>query len=809
MDALVKDLQLGMRALLKRPGSSALSILAFGLGIGLCTTVFSIIYGIYFRGLDVPEANRLVVIYRNNLSEGINRMWPDQHDFYDWREQQTAFEGLAGFSTGTVNLSGSEAPERYDGAFVSANLFDLLRVRPAIGSTFRAGDDAAAAPLTAVIGYDMWQTRFRGDSGVVGSTIRVNGEQATILGVAPPRFQFPENEEVWVPRRDARAENPTRGTGVFQNVFGRLRDGVTEEQALEEMNVIADRLAEAYPATNEGIGVGFMSFVRDSIGTEADPVLAAMQIATFFVLIIACANVANLLLARAAVRTKEAAVRTAIGASQFRVAFPYFAEAIALSLVGALLGIGIAYVGIDLFDRATQGVGKPYFMEFAIDLPILGFVLGVTALTAVVSGIAPALQISRADVNTVLKDENRGSSSLRAGRLSRVLVVSQVGLSCALLVGAGLMVKSIAGLANYEFSFDTENVFTARIGLFATDYPDRDARRRFAQDLEERLGAIPRVQSVAITSDLPIGGSNRRRFAIEGESYPSDRDYPLARQAVISNDFFETFGMNVRRGRKFTDADAAEALPVAIVNQRFAEKYFPDGDPIGRRIREGQSQSEAPWRTIVGVAPNLRMEGFDSPPGDSAGFYTPIRQADVSFMSIALSVTGGNPLGVTSEVREAVRAVDADLPIYFVRDMPEVLHQETWFYNVLGSLFIVFGAAALFLASVGLYGVLAFSVNRRIPELGIRMALGATGPAVRRLILREGGIQLAIGIALGLGVAFAAADMLQFIMYDVQPRDPLVYATITLVIVAVGVAASLVPARRATRVDPMVALRYE
>ena len=808
MGAFFKDFELGVRALAKKPASSAIAILAFGLGIGLCTTMFSIIYGIYFRGIGVPEADRLTLIYKTNPSENIERMWPNEPDFYDWREQQRSFSGLAGFSTGTINVSGTEQPERFDGAFVSANLFEVLRVTPVLGSGFRNGDDAPGAPLTALIGYKVWVDRYGSDPEIIGHTIKVNGEQATILGVMPDGFRFPEQEEIWIPRRDTRAEYTNRGGPQFQ-VLGRLKDNVTLDQAGLDMSLVAQRLAQEYPESNEGVGIVFGTFIDQAIGDEVDPIFLSMQIATIFVLLIACANVANLLLARAALRTKEAAVRTALGARWLRVALPLFSEAAVLSIGGAILGVAIAFIGIDLFDRATTGIGKPYFMEFAVDLPIMGFVLAVTVLTAFASGALPAIQTARTDVNSILKDENRSSSSFRASRLTKVLVIGEVALSCALLVGAGLMTKSITKLNNYDFQFDTERIFTARIGIFETDYATPEERARFFRDLEERLQSTPGAKSVTLTDRLPITCCNRSRLAIEGEVYETDQDYPLANTASVSPGFFETFGVNVLRGRDFNVMDNADATPVAIVNQRFAERFFPGEQAIGRRFREGTSQSEQEWRTIVGVAPTSLMESFDPDEDDPAGYYVPLAQQDRRFVSIAIQVAGGAPLSITPEVRNAVRGVDADLPIYWVRDMPEVMHQETWFYDVFGTLFIVFGVAALFLASVGLYGVLAFSVSRRVQEMGLRMALGAEGKDVIRLVVREGAIQLGIGLTLGLGLAAAVSRVVGLLMYDVEPRDPTVFGAIVLTIGLVGITASLIPALRATRVDPIVALRYE
>ena len=468
METLLQDLRHGFRTLSRAPGSAVIAVITLALGIGLCTTTFSLVYGVFVRGLDVPEADRLQVIYRTNPSRNIDVMSVTQHDFYDWRERQRSFEGLAGFSSGTVNLSGTEGPERYDGSYVSANLFDLLRVAPAVGGTFHEGDDRAGAPLTLVLGYDAWTNRYGADPNIAGKPVKVNGEAATILGVMPKGFMFPQDAQLWVVRRDERARAPKRD-GLSFRVVGRLQPGVSWDQAKAEMASIAAQLADEYPESNKGVTTIFQTFIEDDTGPELLAVFSGMQVATVFVLLIACANVANLLLARATLRTREAAVRTAIGASRLRVVMPFFAETLVLAFIGAVLGTGIAAIGVELFDRATSGVGKPYYMVFALDLPILAFVVGLTLLTALVAGIAPALQILRTDVNSTLKDESRGSSGAHGGRVSRALVMAEIALSCALLVGAGLMVKSIVKLRNYDYPFATANVFTARAGLFETD----------------------------------------------------------------------------------------------------------------------------------------------------------------------------------------------------------------------------------------------------------------------------------------------------------------------------------------------------
>jgi predicted permease len=750
----------------------------------------------------------LTLIGRTNPTREVDWSWVPIHDYYDFREQQSSFKSLAYFTTGTVNLAGSEGPERFDGAFVSAGVFDALRVRPVLGGTFRPGDDAAGAPLTVVLGYRLWSTRYRSDAGIVGKPVIVNGEAATILGVMARGFLFPQNQELWVAARDNRAATPDRSRDPRVLVFGRLKDGVSLDRAALDLSLIAERLAKEYPASNAGFTTQFRSFVEDDTGPELVAVFGAMQVATIFVLLIAIANVANLLMARATLRTREAAVRSALGASRFRVVLPFFAETLVLALVGAMLGIAIAYAGITLFDGATQSVGKPYYMQFALDLPVLLFVLGVTALTALLAGAAPAFYVLKTDVAATLKDEARGSGVL-GGRLTRVLVAAEIALSCALLIGAGLEVRSIVKLRHFEYPFATEQIFTARVGLFETEYPDSTARRGFFRALEQRLSGLPGARSVAITTNLPLS-SDRQRIAIAGVSYPKDTDYPEARNATVTPGFFTTFGVRVLRGRDFTSADAGGSLPVAIVNQSFAEKFFSKREVLGQRFAERERRdSLGAWITIVGVVPDQRMDGFGPGGPDPWGYYLPLAQRDPRFVSIAVHTASTDPLAMTAILRDAVRGINPNLPIYNVKTMRGVIHQEGWFYIVFGTLFIVFGGAALFMATVGLYGVLSFSVSRRMREMGIRMALGASARDVIRLVLRQGGTQLAFGLGLGLLIALGLTRVIGILMFEVTPRDPPVFLLVVLIISAVGLLASLVPARRATRTHPVLALRSE
>ena len=807
MHSLLQDIQLSFRALKKEPASAAIASITLALGIGLCTTAFSLVYGVFFRGLNVPEADRLIIIYRSVPSRDIDFMGVNWHDYADWREQQTSFEGLAMYETGTVNVSGTEGPERYAGAFVTANTFELLREQPVLGTGFRPGDDAAQAPLTVVLGYDLWETRYRSDPSVVGQSLRVNGEAATILGVMPDGFMFPADQELWVASRDSRPDEPDRERANRLNAFGRLKAGISLDQAAVEMALIAQRLEAEYPESNEGVTTRFRTFVEDDTGPELVAVFSAMQVATVFVLLIACANVANLLMARATLRTRESAVRTALGASRFRVILPFFAETLLLSAAGAALGLVLARVGITLFDGATQGVGKPYYMRFALDVPVWMFVLGVTVLTAVIAGAAPAAQVLRTDVNATLKDEVRGSSGVLGGKLTKVLVTAEIALSCALLIGAGLMIKSIVKLRNFDFPFATENVLTARLGLFETDYPDRESRHVLYDQLLARLAVLPGVNAVSLSTSLPPSAGTWR-IGIEGEVYATPQEHPTAEHISVTPDFFETFEVPIIRGRSFTESDAWEDEPVAIVNQPFVDRFFPGDDPIGKRFREGTADTAITWITIIGVVPDMRLDNFE-PESHPAGFFRPLAQRDYSFVSIAMNTDRGNPLAMTREVRDVVRSLDPNLPIYQVATEQGFIDQRTWFYRVFGTIFIAFGLAALFMATVGLYGVLSFSVSRRVKEMGIRMALGATGGDVIRLVLRQGGLQILVGLSIGLVLAYGLTRVIRILMFETTPQDPPVFTIVVLVITVVGLLASLIPATRATRMNPVVALRYE
>jgi putative ABC transport system permease protein len=801
--SLLKDLRYGARKLVRNPGFAAISVLTLALGIGLTTTMFSIVYGALYRGLPFDESERLIHLERNNLPRDIESMGVTLHDLRDWREQQRSFEGLAAWTNGTVNVAGSEKPERYDGAYMSANTFRLLRVQPLLGRTFRDGDDAPGAPAVAVLSHELWQTRFRGDRNVIGQTIRANGVSAEIVGVMPEDFQFPFSEDLWLPLR--MELEPKRGDGDQVEVFGRLKPGVSLDQAAVEMSSIARRLALEYPESNRDVGAVVKPYTEEYIGDEVSALLFTMLGAVFLVLLIACANVANLLLSQAAMRAKEVGIRAAMGASRWRIMKQFLTEPLALAFIGAVIGTGLAWLGVGAFNRAIAPTDPPFWIDIKIDAPILLFVLGVTVFCTLVAGILPAMRASSGNVHDVLKDESRGSSSFRGGKLSRVLVVMEVALSVALLVAAGLTIKSVTRLRTIDFGFPTRDIFTARVGLPETDYPDSVSQGQFLTQLHQRLAEVPGVEAYALSTALPVLGSGMDNVAIEGKSYAEDKDYPATHFQSVSPGYFSTFQVAVE-GRDFSDQDRPGSLPVAIVNTSFARLHFPGQQAVGRRIRMGDSDTQAPWRTIVAVVPDMWSDGTDNE--DPQAVYFPLAQVPERFVSI-IARPRGEPGTLAAPVREVVSGIDPDLPTYFVSTLQARIDEQTWFYRIFGALFMIMGFVALVLAAVGLYGVMAFNVGRRTREMGVRMALGARGADVIRLVLRQGLWQIAIGLVLGLAMAAGLANLLKIILFQVSALDPLIFGLTVVVLVAAGLAACFIPARRATRVDPMVALRYE
>jgi predicted permease len=805
MRAVLRDIRYGARSLRKSRGLAAVAVLALTLGIGLTTTMFSIVYGALIKGMPFPDPDRLVSVQRQNLSRGNDRMSTPIHDFLDYRAQQRTFSRIAAYTQGTVNISGAEKAERYEGAWATADLFDVLQVRPQLGRTFTRQEETPGLGNVAVLSHSIWQDRYAGDPAIIGNAIRANGQPYTVIGVMPPNFQFPDRQAIWMPVQ-LDATKLERGSGSWLHVIGRLKPGVSLDAANTDVNAIARRIATEYKATNEGVTATARPIIESQIGPQPRRLLWTMLGAVSLVLLIACANVANLLLDRAAHRTKEVGIRTALGASRLAVVRQFLAEALVLALAGAVFGAVVAQVGVMWFNRAIADTNPPFWLDIRLHPPVLAFVVCAALVASLISGAIPAYQSSRADINEILKDESRGASSFRIGRLSRGLVVFEIALSCGLLVVSGLMVKSVAKLRTMDPGVTTQNVFTARIG-FPDTYTDTAAQVRFFEDLSRQLATLPGAQGVSLTSILPATCCNQAPFSLEGKAYASDRDYPMTHSLVVSPGFFATFQVAPVQGRMFTTEDRQESVPVVIVNQSFVRKYLGSENPLGRRIRIGRGapSNTQPWRTVVGVIPDI-FTGDTSNPRD-AGILIPVAQNRQSFLSIAIRAP--NAMALTPQVRATVASLEADIPIYNVSALDDVIASEVWHVRVFGGLFMVFGFAALLLAAIGLYAVMAFSVSRRAREVGIRIALGARTTHVLRLVFRQGIMQLGVGMTLGLGLAVLLSNLIAGVLFDVQPRDPATFAAVVGVLSAAGLLACYIPARRAARVDPLSAMRAE
>ncbi len=804
MQALFRDFRYGIRSLVKSPGLTLIATFALTLGIGLTTTAFSIVYGALMKGLPVPDGDRIVQVYRNNPTVGARHMSVPIADYEDYRTGQHTLSSIGAYYSGTVNVSGTGDAERFTGAWVTASTFDVARGRTVLGRTFQAGEDVPGGPRLAIIGYGMWQRRFGGDPSIVGKSIRANGVPFEIIGVMAEGYRFPDDASIWLPLQMERTPEH-RDQGQQVNVVGMLKPGVSVDEAAVDFDAIAKRLQTEYKATNENIGAVAEGFVDADMGPEPRQLLQTMLGAVFFVLLIACANVANLLLDRAAHRTKEVGIRTALGASRMAVVRQFLSEAFLLSIVGAVLGTVLAGIGIGIFNRAIVDSQPPFYIDIKLHPPVLLFTVGISLLATMFAGLLPAIQSSRADINEVLKDETRGSSSLHIGKMSRVLVVLEIALSCGLLVASGLMIKSVTKLRNIDPGFRTSNIFTARIGFPAT-YTDSAVQKQFYIQLQERLATLPGATDAAIASGLPAVNQNGGNFTVDGVSYAADKDVPRSTWLAVSPGFFQTFEIQGLQGRLLDDRDRADAAPVAVVNKAFADKFFAGGDPIGHRIRQGGRTSTEAWMTIVGVVPTLFTGQPDEP--RAPAYYAPLSQHHTNFVSLSVQTTSA-PMSLTADVRKAVAALNPDIPLYWVYSMEEAIARPTWYIRVFGTMFMIFGLIALFLASVGLYAVMSFSVSRRVREVGIRMALGAQGRDVVRMIFRQGAWQLAIGMVLGLALAAAIAQTMQVILFEVQPRDPATFIGVVVVLTVTGLLACLVPARRATRIDPLTALRVD
>jgi putative ABC transport system permease protein len=810
MGQLSMDVRSGIRMLVKYPTLSLVAVLTLGLGIGLGTTVFCVVNGGLFKGLPFPDADRVVAVVGTNASQSQPRLPISVHDLAVWQARQTSFEKIGAYGFAPMNLSDEEGrPERLPGGQLTVAAFEALGVQPLHGRGFREGDDHPGAEPVMLLSYDLWRERYGSAPDIVGKPIRANGVHRMVIGVMPEKFAFPIRESVWTPLAIDPLAAP-RGQGPNHQVIARLKRGVRIAEAKAQLTAIAAQLEQEFPATNRGVGGDVMPYTKMVLGAEIYNLLYTMLGAGIGVLLIACVNVSNLLVARASLRQKEVAVRMALGAGRHRVVRQHLTEVVVLATIGGAIGILLSIAGMRWFTQGLSVNPPPFWITFGLDYRVMLFVAGLIVLASLFAGALPALHAARVSAGAALKDDSRSSTSARLGKFSSALVIAELAVSCGLLIAAGLMIKSVIQLKNVRMPFAIENVLTTRIDLPRTEYKEPSASIRFYEQLLPRLQEIAGVEAATLSDGLPAAGNGAIRVQIEGKSYPQDSDYPLAREGIVTAGYFETFQTKLINGREFRLNDGPGARPVAIVNESFARTHFPGMDPMGRQLRRVIAASpNEPWLTIVGVVPDLLMEGIGNNNASPVGYYIPIGQSDVG-NAVRIAVrTRGEPGAVTTLVRSAVSSLDPDLAIFDVQTMRRVIDRQTWFYTIFGTFFMAFGICALLLAAAGLYGVMSFAVTQRTREMGVRSALGARGTQLILLVMRKSIIQLAGGLFLGLLLALVASGALQPVLYHVNPRDRAVFVGVMATLALASLVASFLPARRVTKIDPVLALASE
>jgi len=799
---MMQDLRFALRQLGKAPGFTAVALLTLALGIGACTAIFTVVNSVLLRPLAYPEPDRLVVIRETNLPEFPEfSVAPGQ--YFDWQKQATSFESLAATNSGAYNLTGRGEPLRVVAQHLTANYFPTLGVHPAMGRNFLSDEDAPGKAAVAILSHGFWLRQFGGSPEVLHETIQLNGQPYTIIGVMPANFQPGSRTEIFTPAAYSSEEHQNHG-GHYIGVIGRLKPGVSVDQARGEMNHLADLLAKQYPDTNKGWGVKVAPMLEYAVA-DVRPVLFSLLGAVGFLLMIGCANVANLLLARATARAKEMAIRTALGASRRRLVRQLLSESILLAGFGAGLGILVAQWGTGaLLSFAPASL--PRVHEIALDGRALAFTSALALLTGIGFGLFPSFQATRVNLNETLKDGGRGSSEGgRRHRLRSFLVVAEVAIALVLLVGAGLLIRSFARLQDVNPGFQPRDAFTIGLSLPDKKYGGNPQQAAFVEQAVAALAALPGVQSVGASHVVPFTGNDYvLGFTIAGRPPVEPADQPSTNYYAVTPDYFKAMGIPLLRGRFFDGHDSATAPRVALINEAMAKKYFPNQNPIGQRINVTNGPDT--WREIVGIVGDTKHYRLD---GDvTLQTYEPFAQQPYSFMTFVVRTSGAGG-DLAAAARAAIYSVDKEQPIASVRPLDALLSESIARQRFTMFLFAVFSGVALLLASIGIYGVMAYSVNQRTGEIGIRMALGAQRGDVLRLILNQGGRLVAIGLGIGLAGALILTRFLASQLYGVTAHDPLTFIAIALLLGAIAGLACLLPARRATRIDPMVALRNE
>ena len=808
-----QDVRFAARLLLKDRWFTLAAAGVLALGIGANSAGFTLVYGALGAELPFHEPGRIMLFWTED--DRAQRSPSSERDYEDWRAEARSFSHLAATLGSTINVSDADrAAERVRGAYVTSNLFRLLGEVPAIGRDFTAADDQPGADPVTIIGHRVWQSRYNSDPAVLGRTLTANGKVAAIVGVMPSGMRFPDGVDIWVPRAQLPLEVLTgrRDTRNLR-VVGRLADGVSVEQARVELASIGRQLGEAYPATNEHVAPALIPY-GEVDRVEDVEIFLVLQGSVALVLLIACANVANLLIARAARRAGELSVRAALGASRWRIVRQLLVESVMLAFVAGVAGVGLAVAGVRWFDAATQDAGLPYWITFTMDWMVLAFIAAICLATSVLFGLAPALHVARTYVSEGMNEAGRGNTGgLRARRWAHALIAAELALTLVVLAGAGFMVQSfLATVERSDPGVDT-SLLTMELYLPLTTYPEAEARSALFRQFEERLDGVAVIEASAVTTHVPLGGRTRRRLTVDGRWAQGDAGPELVGTLMVGDAYFETLDVQLLRGRTFNPTDGQLGRETAIVNRRFSQMHFADSDPVGRRIKldlpdQPIGTADPPWLTIVGVAPDIPQQAVRALGPRLPLVYLPHR-AESPRAGVLLVRSRGNPPEVTALVQDTMRAVDPNLPLFNIQTLEQRIAEQRTGYQVIGATFSAFALIALLLSAVGLYAVTAYAVTQRTQEIGLRVALGARSGQVLWLILRLAVRPLIIGLPLGVAGALGVGQLLQSVLFQTSPTDPTTLIAIVAVLLSVLVMACLVPARRAARLDPTVALRLE
>jgi predicted permease len=803
----MQDLRYAVRMAAKQPWFTAAVVGTLALGIGLNTTVFTLVNGVLFNPLPFPGGDRLVIAEATQPGQGRDSVNVSYADWRDFQKSAGSFERLEAFSGMAVTVSEQgNPPERFRGGRISSGLFAMLETPPMLGRAWRDEDGRAGAENVVLLGYGVWKERYGLDPAVIGRSIRANAEPAVVVGVMPEGFKFPNNEALWMAAKpDERADN--RGARAFR-MIGKLRPGVSKAAAEADLAVVARRLEEQYPASHKGYGVGVETFHEAMNGGPVRLAFLMMMGAVGFVLLMACANVANLLLSRAVGREREMAIRLALGASRGQVVRQLLVESVLLSVAGGVLGLGLTVAGVSGFERAVENVGKPYWVTFPLNLTVFAYFAVVSVVVGILFGLAPAWQAAKADLNRALQEGAKGMGSVSAGYFSGGLVALQFALAVVLLSGAWLMVQSFRAAQNEFAGIAGERILHARVALPESRHATPEARRQFFETLLPRLQALPGVTAVSLATATPGNGGDGRRFEIAGQPVAEAERRPAASVVDVGPGYFGVVGTAMAQGRDFADGDGLPGREAAVVSRKFVAKHFPQGNALGQKVRLFDSDGKAGvWMTITGVAPEIRMT--DPAQGEADPLlYRPYRMGNSGFAALMVRAAG-NPATLAGPVRREVQQVDELLPLFDVEPLAETIARSRWHLRVFGSVFSIFGLMALGMAAVGIYAVMAHATGQRTREIGIRLALGAPSGQIMGDVMRRGLVQLGIGMAVGLAAAWFAGRLMTRLLFGVSPEDPSTYLSVAGVLLVAGLTACWAPARRAARLDPLVALRQD